>query len=412
MKKAMETSLMNKNNLLNFEFISLCMITFMTLCNVAVFYNFHHYLVKLGLSVKEAGFIVGIYSLTAMVLYLSASRYISLDNAFKFMLIGIPMVAGCGIAYLFADSFPALVIVRIINGAAIFLIMASCTVVLIAIIPPAKTGAAFSLYSVAMLSPYSLMPALSEIVLPFTDSPTEIYMATSCLLLTAVIFIRVMKNRFKNQVQHSDIKNETTFYKGDEIKNIFQKPVIAILILNAFYFIIFSGLFFLFEGFAVQRGISSPGYFFTVQMGVMVAIRLLGGQIFDRFSKVGLVAIALLLTGTGFWLLRIMADTAWIFPIAVVFGLGMGLCVPPLNSLMYLVSSPRYRGYNANMMMLTLHFGTFTGPFVGSWIIDAGGYDLFLLIAALATLVCAGFFLIANPAGNIRPMPTIFQKNS
>jgi len=147
-------------------------------------------------------------------------------------------------------------------------------------------------------------------------------------------------------------------------------------------------------------------------MGVMVVIRLMGGQIFDRFSKVGLVTIALLLTGTGFWLLRLIIDTAWIFPIAVVFGLGMGLCVPPLNSLMYLVSSPQYRGYNANMMMLTVHFGTFTGPVMGSWIIDAAGYDLFLIIAALTTLICAGFFLIANPGENKSPVPGILQKNS
>ena len=146
-----------------------------------------------------------------------------------------------------------------------------------------------------------------------------------------------------------------------------------------------------------KRGIKNPGFFFTMQMSVMIAIRLLGGQIFDRFSKVVLVIIALLATGGGFGLLRLIHDTAWILPIAVVFGLGMGLCVPPLNSLMYLVTKPPYRGFNANMMMLSVHFGNFMGPFVGAWIIDAGGYDLFLTAGILITGGAAGFFFIAKP---------------
>lgn len=129
----------------------------------------------------------------------------------------------------------------------------------------------------------------------------------------------------------------------------------------------------------------------------MIAIRLFGGRIFDTVSKVALVTVAFLFTGMGFLLLQWTLDATWILPIAVVFGAGMGLCVPPLNSLMYLVTLPRYRGYNANMMMLSVHLGSFLGPFVGAWVIDAGGYDLFLTAAFLLTAVAAGFFFITNP---------------
>ena len=133
----------------------------------------------------------------------------------------------------------------------------------------------------------------------------------------------------------------------------------------------------------------------------MVAIRLVGGGIFDTFSKVGLVSISLLVTGAGFVLLYFLVDPDWILYIAVVFGIGMGLCTPPLNALMYLVTKPEYRGYNANMMILAIHLGTFAGPFFGSWIIQTGGYDMFLMIAIMITLCGAGFFVVANPAKTI-----------
>jgi MFS family permease len=387
-----------KDDLLTFEFLSLCFITFAAVCNVSVFYNFHLYLQGIGLSGKEAGFLIGLYSLSAMVLYVTASQLIRLDKAINCMSAGILLVVGCGVSYLFAEHFWALVIVRIINGMGMFLVMASCMVMLVAIIPQKKSGLAFSLYSVALLLPYSIMPAVSEVLMPLIHKPTKMYMLTACLLVPAVFLVMSLRTRVRNRFLDQEKKRVGVLCKHAERKNLLSKPILAILLVNCIYFIIFSSLFYLFEGFAVEKGMKNPGFFFTTQMGVMIAIRLLVGRIFDMFSKVSLVAIALVITGAGFVLLRVMPNQTWLLPIAVLFGLGMGLCVPPLNSLMYLNTSPKFRGYNANMMMLVLHVGSFMGSFFGSWIIDFGGYNQFLTIAAVIAVGAAGFFLAVNPA--------------
>lgn len=392
---------MADDKLLTFEFLSLSFITFAAVCNVSVFYNFHLYLQGLGHSGKEAGFIIGLYSLSAMVLYVTVSQWIRLHNAIRCMFAGILLVVGCGVAYLFAEQFLALVIVRIINGLGMFLVMASCMVMLVAIIPRQKSGLAFSLYSVALLLPYSIMPAVSELLLPLLDKPTKMYLLTACLLLPALFMVMSIRTRVRDRFLELEKKGKGTLCKTSEKKNLLRRPVIAILLVNGIYFIIFSSLFYLFEGFAVAKGMKNPGFFFTTQMGVMIVIRLFAGRIFDTFSKVALVAIALVITGVGFALLRVMPNQTWILPIAVLFGLGMGLCVPPLNSLMYLNTSPQFRGYNANMMMLVLHVGSFMGSFFGSWIIDFGGYDQFLVIAAVMAVGAAGFFWTVNPGKEI-----------
>ena len=392
---------MPKDNLLTFEFLSLCCITFAAVCNVSVFYNFHLYLQGIGLSGKEAGFIIGLYSLSAMVLYVTASQFIRLDKTINCMSAGIMLVVGCGVSYLYAEQFWALVIVRIINGMGMFLVMASCMVMLVAIIPQEKSGLAFSLYSVALLLPYSIMPAVSEVLMPLIHKPTIIYMLTACLLLPAAFLVVSLRTRVRNRFLDQEKNREGVLCKYAERKNLLSKPILAILLVNGIYFIIFSSLFYLFEGFAVEKGMKNPGFFFTTQMGVMIAIRLLVGRIFDIFSKVSLVAIALVITGAGFVLLRVMPNQTWLLPIAVLFGLGMGLCVPPLNSLMYLNTRPQFRGYNANMMMLVLHLGSFMGSFFGSWIIAYGGYDQFLTVAAIIAVGAAGFFLVVNPAKGI-----------
>ncbi len=398
---------MHRSGLLSFEFLTLCTVTFLSLCNTAVFYNFHLYLQGLGFSGKEGGFIIGLYSLTAMVLYLTASRHIRVENAFSLMLTGLLAVAGCGTAYLFAESFTALGMIRIASGTGMFLVMASCMVVLVSIIPPEKTGSAFSLYSVAMLTPYSVMPAVSEMIGAGLGSPVRLYALTASLLLPAALCVAIMKRRVVRTggAPKADGGKTAGGKNGKKIgfrKNIFRKPVLCILLVNGVYFTLFSALFFLFEGLGIERGMENPGFFFTTQMGVMVAIRFFGGGLFDAFSKILLVATALLVTGAGFLMLLLLRDPFWMLPTAVLFGSGMGLCVPPLNSLMYLVSDPSFRGYNANMMMLAVHFGNFMGPFAGAWVIEAGGYDLFLMTAALLTVCTVVLFVVVDPSRKIR----------
>lgn len=393
------------NKVVTLKFLALCGLTFLALCNVAVFYDFHDYLLTLGFETKRAGLLVGLYSLSAMFLYATMSQRITVDNARRVMLSGIAMVAGCAISYPFVFEFWQLALVRIVNGAGGFLLMASCMVVLVSIIPAARSGHAFSMYSVALLAPYSIMPAVVELVQPWIHSPVMRYMATGCLLLPAtclLFYIRLEKaEKSIKSAPEKDRKGEGSEHQARKA-SLFRKPVLAILLVNCIYFMLFAAIFYLFKGFALERGVAHPGYFFTIQMGVMVAIRLFGGKIFDTFSKVLLVGAALLVTGAGFLLLYIMPSPAWLFPIAVVFGLGMGLCIPPLNSLMYLVTTPEFRGYNANMMMLSLHLGNFAGPVVGTFIIDIGGYNLFLLVATLLTVCGTLFFIAVKPERGAR----------
>jgi predicted MFS family arabinose efflux permease len=390
-----------KHGVLNLKFISLCGLTFLTLCSVTVFFDFHGYLLSLGFETKTAGFLISLYSLSAMSLYASVSQRITLANAYRAMVTGAVLLAGCAIAYRFASEFWMLAGVRMVHGAGVFLIMASCMVVLVSIIPAEQSGYAFSLYSVALLAPYSLMPAVSELVRPWLDSPTMLYLVTGCLLLPVVGVFSLLRPQGSAQRKSLEKTTSTTLGLKIRTRNLLRRPVLAILLMNGVYFTLFSALFYFFEGFARERGLSNPGFFFTLQMGVMVAIRLFGGRIFDRLSKVEVVAASFLITGTGFVLLFWLPIATWAMPIAVVFGIGMGLCIPPLNSLMYLVSKAEFRGYNANMMMLGVHLGTFTGASVGSLLIDIGGYNLFLMVATSLTVCVAVFFLLVNPAKEI-----------
>lgn len=112
----------SSRRLLNFEFVSMCLITFLASCNLTVYYNLFTYLHSLNIPVEQRGMVIGIYSLSAMSFYLLASPFLNANNSFRIMLRGmfIIVVSGCG--YFFFSSLPGLLFLRILNGVGQFCI--------------------------------------------------------------------------------------------------------------------------------------------------------------------------------------------------------------------------------------------------------------------------------------------------
>jgi len=259
--------------LLTFEFVGLCLVAFLAICNVSVFYNLFNYLQTLGIPAGLRGLVIGTYSLTAMVLYLVASPFLNTANAPRTMLLGMVMMVASGFAYFFVHSFSGLLALRMLNGAGQFCTSGGAMALFVSVIPPEKSGQAFGLYSVAILLAYAGVPALMDTLTPFIPTPPYGYAATTVSLLPAAWIVWRIRLRHRLGV---DLAKGHLPAWADIRANVTQLPVALLLLLNMSYFANWSSLFFLFKGFAQEQGLSNVGAFFTVQMMSMIVIRLLG----------------------------------------------------------------------------------------------------------------------------------------
>lgn len=392
---------MTNESLFRRDFFILCGITFVTLCNTAVFFNFYPYLLSLGFSPQETGMLIGLYPLTSMFMYGAVSRCITPKNACVTMVIGMFITVCCGIAYQFSTAMLSLGLIRVASGLGLFLTMASCMTLFIGVIPPLQAGLAFSLYSVAMLLPYSIMPAITELTQSWFTNPATMYMLSAMLLVPTAFLVVLHKARMCSNICADQVSADEPPVNSGYRHNLLRGQIAGILFVNASYFFLFSSLFYFLKGYGLEQGVDNPGYFFTIQMGIMVTMRLFGSRIFDMYSKEHLILAALVITGIGYGFLAVGVSGPLFFATAVLFGMGMGLCIPPLNALMYLHSEPHFRGYNANMMMLAMHFGSFAGPFGGSWLIANGGYPTYCLgtivLILLATVTILFLMRLKQP---------------
>jgi MFS family permease len=371
--------------LLTFELLGLCVVTFVAVCNVTVFYNLFNYLRTLGIPADLHGLLVGAYSLTAMVLYLLVSPFLSPANAPRTMLTGIMVMALCGMSYLFVDSFWGLLGLRMMNGVGNFLMGAGAMTLFVSIIPTEKSGQAFAIYSVAILLPYGAMPAVMDALGFLIPSPPYGYAGATIMLIPAAWIVLHIRRRLQGQLRMEERKHLPAW--SDIRANITQLPVALLLLLNTIYIINWSSMFFLIKGFTDQQGIINAGSFFTVQTGIMIVFRLFAGRLFDAFDKARMLMVTFAVIALGHLALFNLPG-AWAIPlVALIFGVGMGMGQPIFHGLMFEISSPRFRPLNANLTLFSIQAAFFLGPVLGGAVVvrwDYHGYFLFSIGLALA----------------------------
>lgn len=384
---AVEKRSSNQPELFTASFLAICVIIFIGYCNITVFYNLYVYLAQIGIPENWRGFIIGCSSLSTILFFVAASPYLTPANAHRNIYLGVVLLIICGFSYLFCRDVLGLIIVRLLNGVGVFLITASALTLLVAQIPPSRSGQAFGLYSVASLLPYSTVPALFDWLSPMMASPAWAYALMSLALLPAgVMNFRLSKAK---PAKPAVAMNKPASFT--EMAGNCAKPQIAFLLLiNAIYYLNFSGLFFLAKGLFLSRNMDNVGLFFSIQMVCMILVRVLANRIFDKVNKVRLVRFCYVLTIVGFAVVYFSYTPLPLYGASLILGLGMGLGAPSLNSLMYSLSRDRFKAINANLMMMSLHLGNFCGPMAGSAAVTWLGYGGFLLVGMAANFLGLG----------------------
>jgi MFS family permease len=359
--------------LLSFDFVGLCAVSFLAFCNVTVFYDLFGYLATLGIPGELRGLVIGGYSLTAMALYLLASPLLTFANAPRTMLLGLAVLAATGVAYLFVHSLWGLLALRMLNGAGQFCVGAGAMALFVAVIPHEKSGQAFGIYSVAILVAYALVPALMDAIAPLVRTPPHGYAAATLSVLPAAWIVRRIRRRHREELRAAPPRAQRPTW-AEVRADVAHPPVALLLLLNVGYFANWSSVFFLFKGFAEERGIGNVGAFFTVQMVLMIAIRLAAGRLFDAVDKVWLVGASFVAIAVGHLALDHLPGV-WAVPLlGALFGLGLGAGYPSINGLMFEISAPRLRPLNANLMLFAVQAGFFLGPVVGGALVARHGY--------------------------------------
>jgi MFS family permease len=118
---------------------------------------------------------------------------------------------------------------------------------------------------------------------------------------------------------------------------------------------------------------------------MMVAVRLFGSALFDKFDKPRMAVWCLVVLATAFFFLPY--GRGWgFYCLASIFGLGWGAIMPLVNAMVFDASARHLRGINLNLTLVAMQGGFFLGPFAGGFILTKAGYTALFFLCGLLTL--------------------------
>jgi len=381
-------------SLWTFEFAALCAISVLAFSNISIFYGFYGHLTQMGIPPAWRGPLLALEPLTAFALRPFLGRYLTMGNGVRFMAVGFSLLALSLVSYPFATTIPVLAVVRVVHGTGFAVTIGGLMGVLMAVLPKERSAQGFGLFSLTILVPYALMPFLVELLLPHVANTAEVYALAAPLMLPALLLVALLRKRVREKTRGMPREHLEQPEWSEVRQSLAQPGVLPLVAANLCFVTAQSIVFFFMRDFAVSLGAGNPGMFFTCANAAVITLRVAGGPLLDRLDK------GRVLFWSYLWLAALVplfvhaALPVVLFGMAVLYGVGMAMSMPLMNSCMLLVSLPRLRVFNANLLMLAVDAGFFAGPFLGGMLMAAGWTHTGLFDVGGALMLAAGLCIL------------------
>lgn len=379
--------------LLSFEFVLLSAVSFFGFCNIAVFYSFFSYLEKIGVPAEWRGFLLGLEPMAAFVLRPVAIAFLHAGNALRALVLSLVMIAVALCSYAFTTSLAGLAALRLFHGAAFVFLVSSILTLIVHFIPKEKSGQGFGILSVATLLPYAVMPFVTEALLPRTGDEAIIYAWISLFALPALILTLCCGKRIRAALGGVDSAVMRRPVANEFLLNVRRADVLLLIGVNLLIYYCHSTVFFFMKSLALQMGAGNVGVFFPIYTLAMIVVRVCGGVYFDKVNQLRTIEVFMALLAGFFLVFAHAASAEAFYVLAGTYGLCLGIVLPLLNSTMFRISPPRFRGVNTNLALFSMDAGFFLGPFAGGALLAAGCPPTRLLDVC-AGLVCLALVLV------------------
>ena len=384
-------------NLLSRDFLLIFCIAMCSNCFIAVFYCFEQWLDAItvppawrGLLISSLFGMVLLFRPIASIFFLRRSKLAAMAVSmliFSATMLGYPLVESSGDPWI-------ILALRMIQGAALA-VTSSCTVaVLVSCIPAGQSARGFALFSLTLLLPYSIIPAVAEKVLPLLGGEANLFALTALLGLPALVMLLPLAPRLRQPDLPLTDANDPQ-QEDSSLWQAVRHSGLALVYLACLTFgtMTMTTIFFM-KGLCSLTG-AEPAIFFSTYTITIMLVRLIGSHQMDRLPRYRVTVLCCVL------LVCCMLGLAWgprwlFFPLTALYGLCLGLLYPLMAGAIYDRSTPATRSLNSNIMMAAFDASGVFGPLLGGLVVQAGlGYRGVFTALAVNISLC-GLCLILD----------------
>ena len=357
-------------------------LTFLVFSNTAFFFMYPIYLSALDVSKTSTGFIMGMYSVASLAVRPLAGKSIDRVGERPVLLSGLFLIFACSLLYhVVPGTIGAIYLLRILHGTGFSAFIAAAFSAIAKFIPSEVRGRAFSYNGASMLAALGFVPLAGEHLMNLLGHPAIFHggAATTFLAFSILLFTRKWEKveaKARPKVRYIEILRDRSFFFVMLAMILFVDTQATVLNYFPLY--------------AKTVGIRGD-VFLGLSLGLAVAIRLFGGSILDRFSKLFIIRICFLLFGMGV-IFFYKLDSVFFYVLSIIlYGSGLGYIFPAINAIGAEQGFFEQKAAIMSILTMVVDGGFILGSIFSGGLSDMIGLSNTFLFAGAVSLL--GFFV-------------------
>lgn len=275
------------------------------------------YLARRGAAEAEIGILIGISSVSSLILRPFIGRALSRIPERNFMLGGALLFILCSIAYILLPPFWPFLMIRVLQGFGFALFYTASTTFIANISPEAHRGQSLSYFFLAFNFAFALAPSFGMFLINRFNF-TFLFLVCAALSLCSLFFSTRLKKRGENAPE-APLTEDRSFL---------SRKALPPAIMAFFTHIIWGVLTAFFPLYALEHGMSNPGLFFAAFAVMLILGRTFGGRILDLYSREKVILPCLLTYIMATVILSFSKTTPMFILVAVIWGAGNAFAFP------------------------------------------------------------------------------------
>ncbi len=331
------------------------------------------YLLRWGAKEGEIGFLIGIFSVSSLILRPFVGKALLSTSERDFMIAGTLLYVVSCLAYLIAPPFWPLLIVRVVHGIGMAFFATASFTLLAGMLPEANRGRLISYYYLSFNLSFALGPYLGMILI---NSFNFYVLFLVCTGLSLCSFYLTLKFEKRESIA-SDRKPGA---KQSLLSRGALPPAIIAFMLNFIWGSIAAFL----PLYALKHGVSNPGIFFIFLAATLMLGRVFGGKILDVYDQKKVITLCLFIIIVGLIILPFGNSLGTFILVAVILGTGWAFLYPFLT-IHVIENAGLERGPAMGTFTALADLGAGLGPMLMGLVLEMFNYPVMF-----ASLIFAG----------------------
>ncbi|TDF96287.1 MFS transporter [Paenibacillus piri] len=337
------------------------------------------YIKKLGIGESQLGFIIGGFTLSAVVVRPVIGGLLDRFGRRFFILAGLIVFAIAMFLYNWASGILLLFLLRILHGCGWAISTTSIGTAITDVIPTQRRGEGMGWYGMSMSVSMAIGPIVGVWMVQ-NYSFRNLVILASCLSVAAILLALVIKV----PALRLDNKRKAVF---------FDKSVLPISVAIFFLALTYGGITTFLPLFAGSIQVNA-GTFFLVYAIALTLARPVAGKLADRFNETSIIILSLIITIIALFILSLSNGLPSVIASAILYGIGFGSAQPTLQAATLNLVSSDQKGVATASFFTAMDLGIGLGSIILGLISQFLGYSFLFAACAVSGLISLLIFTV------------------